>query len=228
MRARSCATRRTRSARRPRPTRLPNRAPQPVPTRARALPGSLGLWLDRTRFACINVATLKTQVNQRTKTSAYENGRLWGRTLEFSRRRRRSAGTTGWASRFQCAQELGMLDGNLQQRACGTCRFSAPLFPVLKRSRRNTQQLRELLLRQADTGPRFGRCRQLDLRDAHSSAAPHLLNRSQQIILKFLNFRSHLQPPSSIARGTTRASCRTSPSHRRSTATPCLLAPKSR
>ena len=88
-----------------------------------------------------------------------------------------------------------MLDGNLQQRACGTRRLPAPLLPVLKSPCRHAQQLRELLLRQADAGPCFGRRRQLDLRNAHGFASPHLLDRSQQVSLKLLNFRSHLQPP---------------------------------
>ena len=87
-----------------------------------------------------------------------------------------------------------MLNSNLQQRACGTRGLPASLLPVLKRSRRHAQQLCELLLRQANAGSCFGRRRQLDLRDARSLATPHLLDRSQQVVLKLLNFRSHLTP----------------------------------
>ena len=52
-----------------------------------------------------------------------------------------------------------MLDSNLQQSARGTRGLPAPLLPVLKRPRRHPQQLRELLLRQADAGSCFGRRR---------------------------------------------------------------------
>jgi hypothetical protein len=88
-----------------------------------------------------------------------------------------------------------MLDSNLEQRARRTRWLPESLLLVLKSPRRHTEELRELLLRQADARSGFRRSRHLDFRDTRSLATTHLLDGRSEVGLKLLNFRSHLQSP---------------------------------
>ena len=95
-----------------------------------------------------------------------------------------------------------------QQGFGGSGRHSPSLLPILQCPRRNTEQPRELLLRQSGTRLRLGRLRNLDARDPRSLAPTHLIHGLQQGLLEPFQVVTHLQLRALSQPELRRANCR--------------------
>lgn len=109
----------------------------------------------------------------------------------------------------QFLQDLGVSNGNTEQRLGSTRGRATPLLPLLQRPGGHTKEVRKGLLRQAHPCASLGCFRQRDTRGARGLAAFHLLDGFKQILLELFDLRGHLRLLVSTLPGRPWGDCRT-------------------